>query len=86
MKKIFKTIGKIGVGIFKGVLDVALQNVQNTIKMIDPEFPDEKKKIDIDFTRLISAITVWIILVLIFCGKIKASDVLDLITKLLLLK
>jgi len=86
MKKIFKTIGKIGVGIFKGVLDVALPNVQNTIKMIDPEFPDEKKKIDIDFTRLISAITVWIILVLIFFGKIKASDVLDLITKLLLLK
>ena len=86
MKKIFKTIGKIGVGIFKGVLDVALPNVQNTIKMIDPEFPDEKKKIDIDFARLISAITVWIILVLIFFGKIKASDVLDLITKLLLLK
>jgi hypothetical protein len=86
MKKIFKTIGKIGVGIFKGVLDVALPNVQNTIKMIDPEFPDEKKKIDIDFTRLITAITVWIILVLIFFGKIKASDVLDLITKLLLIK
>jgi hypothetical protein len=86
MKKFFKTIGKIGVGMIKGVLDVALPNVHNTIKVIDPEFPNEKKKIDIDFTRLISAITVWIILVLIFFGKIKASDVLDLITKLLLLK
>ena len=86
MKKIFKTIGKVGIGIFKGILDVALPNEHNTIKVIEPELPDEKKKLDIDFTRLISAITVWIILVLIFFGKIKASDVLDLITKLLLIK
>jgi len=86
MKKILLKIGKFGVSVVKGVLDVALPNTNNTIKVIDPKLPNEKKKLDIDFTRLLSAITVWIILVLIFFGKIKASDVLDLITKLLLIK
>jgi len=86
MRKILKVVGKIGKGIIKGVFDVTLPNVQNTVKMIDPELPNEKKKVDIDFPRLITAITVWILLILIFFGKIKASDVLDLITKLILFK
>ena len=86
MKKILKVVGKIGKGIIKGVFDVTLPNVQNTIKVIDPELPDEKKKLDIDFPRLITAVTIWILLILIFFGKIKASDVIDLITKLLLVK
>ena len=86
MKKILKVVGKIGKGIIKGVFDVTLPNVQNTIKVIDPELPDEKKKLDIDFPRLITAVTIWILLILVFFGKIKASDVIDLITKLLLMK
>lgn len=86
MRKVLKVVGKIGKGIIKGVFDVTLPNVQNTVKMIDPELPNEKKKVDIDFPRLITAITVWILLILIFFGKIKASDVLDLITKLILFK
>lgn len=86
MRKVLKVVGKIGKGIIKGVFDVTLPNVQNTVKMIDPELPNEKKKVDIDFPRLITAITVWILLILIFFGKIKASDVMDLITKLILFK
>lgn len=86
MKKILKVVGKIGKGIIKGVFDVTLPNVQNTIKVIDPKLPDEKKKLDIDFPRLLTAVTVWILLILIFFGKIKASDVMDLITKLILVK
>ena len=86
MKKILKVVGKIGKGIIKGVIDVTLPNVQNTIKVIDPKLPDEKKKLDIDFPRLLTAVTVWILLILIFFGKIKASDVMDLITKLILVK
>lgn len=86
MKKILKVVGKIGKGIIKGVFDVTLPNVQNTFKVIDPELPDEKKKIEIDFPRLITAVTIWILLILVFFGKIKASDVIDLITKLLLIK
>lgn len=86
MRKVLKVVGKIGKGIIKGVFDVTLPNVQNTVKMIDPELPNEKKKVDIDFPRLITAVTVWILLILIFFGKIKASDVMDLITKLILFK
>jgi hypothetical protein len=86
MKKILKVVGKIGKGIIKGVFDVTLPNVQNTIKVIDPQLPDEKKKLEIDFPRLITAITIWILLILVFFGKIKASDVMDVITKLLLMK
>ena len=86
MRKVLKVVGKIGKGIIKGVFDVTLPNVQNTVKMIDPELPNEKKKVDIDFPRLITAITVWILLILIFFGKIKASDVMDLITKQILFK
>lgn len=86
MRKVLTVAAKIGKGIVKGLFDVTLPNVQNTIKVIDPELPNEKKKLDIDFPRLITAITVWILLILIFFGKIKASDVLDLITKLILVK
>jgi hypothetical protein len=86
MKKILKVVGKIGKGIIKGVFDVTLPNVHNTIKLIDPQLPDEKKKVEIDFPRLITAITIWILLILVFFGKIKASDVMDVITKLLLMK
>ena len=86
MRKVLKVVGKIGKGIIKGVFDGTLPTLQNTVKMIDPELPNEKKKVDIDFPRLITAITVWILLILIFFGKIKASDVMDLITKLILFK
>jgi len=86
MRKVLKVVGKIGKGIIKGVFDVTLPNVQNTVKMIDPELPNEKKKVEIDFPRLITAVTVWILLILIFFGKIKATDVMDLITKLILIK
>lgn len=86
MKKILGVVAKIGKGIIKGVFDVTLPNVQNTIKVIDPQLPDEKKKVEIDFPRLITAITIWILLILVFFGKIKATDVMDVITKLLLVK
>ena len=54
--------------------------------MKEPDLPNEKPKLEIDFARLLTAITVWIILILVFFGKIKSSDVIDLITKLLLIK
>jgi hypothetical protein len=84
MRKVFKVIGKVAKGIVKGVFDVALPNVKDTIKMSEPDIPNEKKKVQIDFVRLITAVTVWILLLLVFFGKIKFEDVLSLISKLLL--
>jgi hypothetical protein len=84
LRKIFKVIGKIGRGIVRGVVDTALPNVKDTIKMSEPDIPNEKKKVEIDFVRLITAVTVWVLLLLVFFGKIKFEDILDLITRLLI--
>lgn len=80
--KIFKGLAKVGKGIVKGVIDTALPNVKESIKMSEPDLPEEKKKFQIDFVRLITAITIWILLLLVFFGKIKFEDVLSLITNL----
>lgn len=80
--RIVKGIGKLGKGIFKGIIDTALPNVKESIKMSEPDLPEEKKKVQIDFVRLITAVTIWILLILVFFGKIKFEDVLNLITNL----
>lgn len=86
MKKFFKIAGKIGKGIVKGVFDVALPNIKDTITMKENDLPDEKKKMEIDFPRLITAVTVWILLLLVFFGKIKFSDVVSVIEQLINIK
>lgn len=86
MKKIFKVVGKIGKGIAAGVLDTCLPNIKDTIKMKEPDLPDEKKKMEVNWPRLLTAVTIWILLVLVFFGKIKFTDVVELIDKLLLFK
>jgi hypothetical protein len=80
--RIIKGIGKLGKGIFKGIIDTALPNVKESIKMSEPDLPEEKKKVQIDFVRLITAVTIWILLLLVFFGKIKFEDVISLITNL----
>lgn len=85
-KKLLAGAGRVAKGIVKGVFDVALPNVKDTIKMSESNFEDEKPKFDIDFPRLITAITVWILLILVFFGKIKFADVVGVIEKLFLLK
>ena len=54
--------------------------------MKEPDLPEEKKKIEINWPRLLTAVTIWILLVLVFFGKIKFTDVVELIDKLLLFK
>ena len=86
MKKILRIVGKVIKGVGKGVIDTVLPNVKESIKMSESDLPDDRKKYDIDFPRLIASITVWIILLLVFFGKVKFSDVVELVTKLLILK
>ena len=85
-KKILGGVGRVAKGIVKGVFDVALPNIKDTIKMTESDLDDDKPKFDIDFPRLITAITVWILLILVFFGKIKFSDVVDLLEKIFLLR
>jgi hypothetical protein len=86
MRKILKVVGKILKSVGSGVVDTVLPNIKDSIKMSDSDLPDDKKKFDVDFPRLIASITVWIILLLVFFGKVKFSDVVEIITKLLILK
>ena len=79
-----KVVLKVLKGIGKGVLDTVFPNVTKSFRMSESDLPnDPQKKYDIDFPRLITAITVWIILLLVFFGKIKFEDVVDLIQSLL---
>jgi hypothetical protein len=86
MKKLLRIVGKVIKGVGKGVIDTVLPNVKESIKMSESDLPDDRKKYDIDFPRLIASITVWIILLLVFFGKVKFSDVVELVTKLLIIK
>jgi hypothetical protein len=86
MKKLFRIVGKVIKGVGKGVIDTVLPNVKESIKMSESDLPDDRKKYDVDFPRLIASITVWIILLLVFFGKVKFSDVVELVTKLLIIK
>ena len=86
LKKVFKIVGKITKGIIGGVLDTCLPNINKTIKMTDPDLPEEKSKVVIDWPRLITSVTIWILLLLVFFGKIKFSEVVSLLDKLLLMK
>jgi len=82
--KFLQKTGKIIKGIAGGLIDTFLPNINKSIKMSESDLPDDpKKKIEIDVPRLITAVTVWIILLLVFFGKIKFEDVIDLIDKLL---
>jgi hypothetical protein len=52
--------------------------------MSESEFKNDKsKKWEIDFPRLLAAVTVWIILLLVFFGKVKFEDVIEIIGRLL---
>jgi len=83
MRKILKIAGKVIKGVGSGIVDTCLPNVKNTIRMAQGDLPEDKPKIEIDFIRLITSITIWIILLLVFAGKVKFSDVVDILTKLL---
>jgi len=82
--KFLQKTGKVIKGIVGGLIDTFLPNINKSIKMSESDLPnDPKKKIEIDVPRLITAVTVWIILLLVFFGKIKFEDVIDLIDKLI---
>lgn len=83
MKPGLKKVGKVFKSIAIGISDVLFPNVKQSFKVKDSDLPNDHKKFDIDFPRLITAITVWIILLLVFFGKIKFSDVVDLLGELL---
>lgn len=75
-----KKIGQVGKAIFKGVVDTVFPNVKASFKEKDQQFIDEPVKYKFDFWRFFSAITIWILLLLVFLGKIEFSQVVTVIS------
>lgn len=73
MKQIKKTVKSIG----SGVIDAVFPSIHKTITLKKSDLPEEKDKLQIDFVRLLTAVTVWILLVMVAMGKIKLSEVLE---------
>ena len=83
LKNGLKKAGNIGKAIFKGVFDTILPNVRASFKEKEQAFIDEPIKYRFDFWRLFSAITVWILLLLVFFGKIQFSDITNVLSEFL---
>lgn len=83
MGKIIKTgikkFGQIGKGIIKGAIDSIFPNVKNSFIKKEQQFLDEPIKYKLDFWRLFSAVTIWILLLMVFFGKIQFSDISNLL-------
>jgi len=77
MKKGIKIAGRLIRSIGGGVLDVVLPNTKKIITMKKNDLPNEQDEIKIDWIRLLTAITVWILLILVAMDKIKLSDVIN---------
>ena len=87
MTKIIKKGGQkvlqIGKAIIKGTIDTILPNVKNSFTPKDQAFIDEPIKYKFDFWRLFSSITVWVLLLLVFLGKIEFNDIVNVLTEYL---
>jgi len=81
-KNIFKKIGRTLICATKGIGDTIFPNLTQSIKKIDNGFPYHKK-IEINYPRLISSITLWFVMMLVLYDKVKLNDVIEIINKLL---
>jgi hypothetical protein len=76
-----KKVARVGKAIFNGVIDTVLPNLKASFKEKPQAFIDEPIKYRFDFWRLFSAVTVWILLLLVFLGKIEFNDVVNVISE-----
>ncbi len=85
MTKILKKGGKkvlqIGKAIVKGTIDTVFPNIKNSFTKKDQAFIDEPVKYKFDIWRLISAVTVWILLLMVFLGKLQFSEVANVLSQ-----
>jgi hypothetical protein len=81
-KNLFKKFGRFIICVTKGIGDTIFPNITQSIKKTENNFPYDKK-IEINYPRLISSITLWFVMMLIMYDKVKFSDVIEIINKLL---
>lgn len=79
---LFKKFGRFVIGVTKGIGDTIFPNITQSIKKTENDFPYDKK-IEINYPRLISSITLWFLMMLIMYNKVEFNDVIEIINKLL---
>ena len=79
-KKLINGFKTFHTSLFLGFLDAFLPNIKDTIKEKQSDFLNETPKLDIDWTRLTSALVSFTIIVLAIFDFITAKDIIKFLT------
>lgn len=83
IRKGLQKVGNIAKGIIKGIIDPINPNLKNSFEPKESQFLDEAPKYRINVFRLMSALTIWILLIMVFFGKIKFESIQEVINNYL---
>jgi hypothetical protein len=79
-RKIINGLKKFHNSIFLGFTDAILPNIKDTIKEKQSDFLNDAPKLDIDWTRLTSALVSFTIIILAIFDFITADDIIKFLT------
>jgi hypothetical protein len=79
-RKIIHTVKKFPKSIFLGFCDALLPYIKESIKEKDSDFVRESPTLDIDWTRLTSALVSFTIIILAIFDFITAKDIIKFLT------
>jgi hypothetical protein len=79
-KKIINRLKTFHKSLFLGITDALLPNVKDTIKQKETDFLNDQPKLDIDWTRLTSALVSFTIIILAIFDFITAQDIIEFLT------
>ena len=79
-KKIINRLKTFHTSLFLGIIDALLPNVKDTIKQKETDFLNDQPKLDIDWTRLTSALVSFTIIILAIFDFITAQDIIEFLT------
>ena len=79
-KKIINRLKTFHTSLFLGITDALLPNVKDTIKQKETDFLHDQPKLDIDWTRLTSALVSFTIIILAIFDFITAEDIIKFLT------
>ena len=79
-KKIINKVKNFHISLLMGFLDAFLPHVKDTIKEKHSDFLHDVPKLDIDWTRLTSALVTFTLIILAIFDFITAKDIIKLLT------
>jgi hypothetical protein len=80
-KKLIKGFTAFHTSLFLGFCDAFLPNIKDTIKEKHTDFVNEVPRLDIDWTRLTSALVSFTLIVLAIFDFITAKDIIKFLTQ-----